>query len=85
MEDINITHLAKKLGITRTYLSSILNFNVECGAKRARQIEVLTNGVIQAATLRPDVFGDPFMVQVSKRRADRRKANGRRKDNHVGS
>lgn len=49
--------MAKKLGITRTWMSQLISNRVICSPELAVEIERLTDGDVARTDLRPDIFG----------------------------
>ena len=52
------TAMAKALGISRTWLSLIINGHQVPSPGVALEIERLTNGEVRRVDLRPDLFGE---------------------------
>lgn len=50
--------LAKNLGISRTWMSQIINGRQVCSPELAVEIERLTEGSVTRKDLRPDLFGE---------------------------
>lgn len=50
--------LAKDLGITRTWMSQIINGRQVCSPELAVEIERITGGAVTRKELRPDLFGE---------------------------
>jgi len=50
--------LAKKLGISRTWMSQIINGQQVCSPELAVEIERLTLGSVTRKDMRPDLFGE---------------------------
>lgn len=50
--------MAKKLNITRTWMSQLISNRVICSPELAVEIERLTDGAVTRKDLRPDLFGD---------------------------
>lgn len=48
---ITVTDFSKELGVTRNYLSGIINGKLKCGKYLAQIIEMKTNGKIKAEEL----------------------------------
>lgn len=57
MDKINIKKIAKKLDKTPAYITQILHGSKRCGASMAMHLGRLTNGLVDPAALRPDIFG----------------------------
>lgn len=49
--------LAKKLGITKTWMSQLISGREKCSPSMAVKIEQMTDGVVTRADMRPDLFG----------------------------
>ena len=56
MDKINIKKIAKKLNKTPAYITQILHGSKRCGASMAMHLGRLTNGLVDPAALRPDIF-----------------------------
>lgn len=50
--------LARELGITRTWMSQLINGRQVCSPELAVEIERLTAGAVTRKDLRPDLFGE---------------------------
>lgn len=50
--------MSHTLGITKTWLSLLINGSKKPSAKLAIAIEKYTDGVVKRKDLRPDLFGD---------------------------
>ena len=50
--------LAKKLNISRTWMSQLISGREVCSAELAVEIERLTAGAVTRKELRPDLFGE---------------------------
>lgn len=50
--------LAKDLGISRTWMSQLINGHQVCSPELAVEIERLTGGLVTRKELRPDLFGE---------------------------
>jgi DNA-binding transcriptional regulator YdaS (Cro superfamily) len=50
--------LAKQLGISRTWMSQIINGQQVCSPELAVEIERLTLGLVTRKDMRPDLFGE---------------------------
>ena len=50
--------LARELGITRTWMSQLINGRQVCSPELAVEIERLTSGAVTRKDLRPDLFGE---------------------------
>lgn len=49
--------LAKKLGISKTWMSLLISGRQKCGPELAKRFEEETKGAVTRESLRPDIFG----------------------------
>jgi len=51
--------LARKIGLSETWMSLLVNGRVPCSAHLANAIHQATDGGVDRVELRPDIFGAP--------------------------
>lgn len=49
--------LAKRLGISKTWMSLLISGRQKCGPELAKRLEEETKGAVTREALRPDIFG----------------------------
>jgi DNA-binding transcriptional regulator YdaS (Cro superfamily) len=56
--------MARRLGITKTWMSLLISGRQKCGPELAVEIEKATGGAVTRESLRPDLFGNGAKNEV---------------------